>query len=79
MYTLVVPSLSTKFIKNSHQNLPVSQYLGTKLYMLFEIVLILGKQLFYLKILDFMQKHYSVVTFVHINLPKKPIFFHKLV
>ena len=23
MYTLVVPSLSTKFIKNSHQNLPV--------------------------------------------------------
>ena len=23
MYTLVVPSLSTKFIKNSHKNLPV--------------------------------------------------------
>ena len=23
MYTSVVPSLSTKFIKNSHQNLPV--------------------------------------------------------
>ena len=32
------------------------------------------KQLFYPKILDFMQKHYSVATFVHINLPPKPIF-----
>ena len=47
MYTLVVPSLSAKFIKNS-QNLPVF-YLGTKLDMLFkiaksvEIVIILGK------------------------------------
>ena len=37
MYILVVPSLSTKFIKNSHQNLPVSQYLGTKRDMLFDI------------------------------------------
>ena len=27
MYTLVVPSLSTKFIKNSHQNLPVQPWL----------------------------------------------------
>ena len=25
-------------------------------------------------ILDFVHKHYSVATFVHINLPKKPIF-----
>ena len=46
MYTLVVPSLSMRFIKNSHQNL------GTKLDMLFEIaksvkiVIVLGKQLF---------------------------------
>ena len=30
--------------------------------MLFEV------QLFYPKILDFMQKHYSVATIVHINL-----------
>ena len=29
-----------------------------------EIVIILGKQLFHPKLLDFMQKHYSVVTFV---------------
>ena len=34
MYTLVVPSLSTKFIKNSYQ---FRQYLGAKLDMLFEI------------------------------------------
>ena len=37
-------------------------HLVTKLDMLFEI------QLFYPKILDFMQKHYSVATIVHINL-----------
>ena len=42
MYTLVIPSLSTKFIENIHQNLPVqlvqfSQYSGTKLDMLLEI------------------------------------------
>ena len=41
MYTLVVTSLSTKFIKRPwitmHQNLPVYQCLGTKLDMLFEI------------------------------------------
>ena len=49
MYTLVVSSLSTKFIKNSHQNCQFGQYLGTKLDMLFEIakcveiVIILGK------------------------------------
>ena len=55
------------------------QYLGTKLDILFEtaksveIVIILGKQLFYPKVLDFMQKHYSVATFVHKYLPEKPI------
>ena len=37
--------------------------------------MILGKKLFYPKIVDFMQKHYPVATFVHINLPKKPIFY----
>ena len=37
MYTLVVSSLSKKFIKNSHQNVQVGQYLATKLDMLFEI------------------------------------------
>ena len=49
--------------------------------MLFEIaksvetVITLGRiQLFYPKIVVFMQKHYSVATFVQINLPKKPIF-----
>ena len=48
-YILMVPSLSEKFIKNSQQNLPISQYLGTKLDMLFkianlvEIVMILEK------------------------------------
>ena len=57
-----------------------SQYLGTKLGVLFEIVksvemvIILEKQLFYHKIVDFMQKHYSVTTFVHINLQKSPFF-----
>ena len=30
MYTLVVPSLSTTFIKNSHQNLPVWPIFGDK-------------------------------------------------
>ena len=30
--------------------------------------------LLYPKIVDFMQKHYSVATFVHINLAKKSIF-----
>ena len=53
---LVVPSLSTTFIKNSQKNLPV-QYSGQKLDMLFEIaksveiVIILGKKLFYPKFL----------------------------
>ena len=37
MYTLAVPYLPTKFIKNSHQICQVIQYLGTKLDMLFEI------------------------------------------
>ena len=37
MYTLVAPSLSTNLMKNSHQNCQFSQYLGTKLDMLFEI------------------------------------------
>ena len=37
-------------------------HLVTKLDVLFET------QLFYPKILDFMQKHYSVSTIVHINL-----------
>ena len=33
------------------------------------------KQLFFPKIVDFMQKkHHSVASFVHINLPKKLIF-----
>ena len=40
-----------------------------------EIVIILGKQLFYPKIVDFLQKHYSVATFFHINLPEKVNFF----
>ena len=40
-----------------------------------EIVIILEKnRYFYPKILDFMQKDYSLATFVHINLPKKPSF-----
>ena len=50
--------------------------------MLFEIakpvetVKILGKTaILSYRILDFMQKHYSVATFVHINLPKKNQFF----
>ena len=38
MCTSVTPSLSSKFIKNSHQNFPVYQYLGRKPGMLFEIV-----------------------------------------
>ena len=58
MFTSVVPSLSTKFTKISCQ---FSQYLGTKLNMVFEIaksveiVIILEKQLFYSEIVDFMQ------------------------
>ena len=43
-----------------------------------EIVIILGKKLFYPKMFYFMQKHDSVATFVHINLPKKSIVFYKL-
>ena len=44
-----------------------------------EIVIVLGKkQLFYPKILDFTQIHYSVATFVQINLPQKPIFFPEI-
>ena len=50
MYILVVPSLSTKFITNSHQNLPVYPIFRDKaLDMLFkiaksvEIVITLGK------------------------------------
>ena len=50
------------------------QYLGTKFDMLFEIAESVEIQLFYPKILDFTPKHYSVVTFVHINLPIKPTF-----
>ena len=48
MYTSIQVSLAMK-PTNSHQNLPVSHYLGTKLDMLFEIgkpvemVIILGK------------------------------------
>ena len=37
MYTLVVPSLSMKFIKIAIRICQFSQYLGTKLDMLFEI------------------------------------------
>ena len=37
MHTLVVPSLSTKFIKVAITICQFSQYLGTKLEMLFEI------------------------------------------
>ena len=71
MCTLMVPSLSTKFMKNSDQ---FSQYLGTKLDMLLEIaksvviVIILGKTAFYPRIVDFIQKHYPVATFIRINL-----------
>ena len=77
MYTLVVSSLSPKFIlKIATRIFQFIQYLRTKLDMLIEIaksvinkvVVILGKQLFYPKILDFIQKHYSVATFAHINL-----------
>ena len=39
----------------------------SEIAMSVEIVIILRKTA---KILDFMQKHYSVATFVHINLPK---------
>ena len=38
-----------------------------------EMVMILRRTTILLKILDFMQKHYSVATFVHVNLQKKPI------
>ena len=37
MHTLVVPSLSTKFIKVAITICQFSQYLGAKLEMLFEI------------------------------------------
>ena len=37
MYTLVVPSLSAKLIKIAARICQSSQYLGTKLDMLFEI------------------------------------------
>ena len=43
MYTLVVPSLSTKFIKIATRICQFSQYLGTRLDVLFEIAIILGK------------------------------------
>ena len=40
-----------------------------------EIVIILEKtDIFTPKILDFMQKDYSLATFVHINLPKSQVF-----
>ena len=39
-----------------------------------EVVMILGKQLPYPNILNFMQKQFSVATFAGINIPKKPIF-----
>ena len=78
--TLVVLSLSTKFIKIATKICQFNQYVGTKVDMLFEIVksveiiIILGKTAIYPKILHFKKKHYSVDTFVHINLPKKPFF-----
>ena len=57
-----------------------SQYLGIKLGMLFkmaksvEIIITLSKTSFFTPtILDYMQKHYSVATFVNINLPKRLI------
>ena len=49
MHTLVDPSMSTKFIKNSTKICQFSECLGTKLDMLFEIaksveiLIILGK------------------------------------
>ena len=43
-----------------------------------KIVIILRKTAILPKLLDFVQKHYSVFTFAHINLPKKG-FFYKLV
>ena len=82
MYTLVVPSLCTKFIKIANRICQFSQYLGTKLDVLFEvarsveIVTILGKTGILLKILNFIQKHYSVATFVCKNLPKMPFFLY---
>ena len=84
MYILVVPSLSTKFIKNSYQNCQFSLYLGTKLDMLLEIAksvetaLILGKQLFYPKIIDFMQKILFCCYLCPHKLKKNNNFFHKL-
>ena len=84
MYTLVVPSLSMKFIKIATKICQFSQYLGTKLDILFEIVksleivIILGKTaILPPKILNFMQKHYSVATFVT-KICQKPIFLQKL-
>ena len=77
MYTFGVPCLSTKATRICQ----FSQYLRTKLDMLFEtaksveIVIILGKTAIYPKIVDFIQKHYSVATFVHINLPKSQYFY----
>ena len=56
MYTLIVQSLFTKFIKIATGICQFSQYLGTKLDMLFEmvksveIVIILGKTAIYPKI-----------------------------
>ena len=81
MSTLVVPFLSFNVIKIATRICQFSQYLGTKLDMLFEIaksddiVIILGKTaIFYHKIFDFMQKHYSIATFVHTKLPQSQFF-----
>ena len=41
-----------------------------------EIVIILGKIAILQKILDFMQMQYTVATFVHINVPRKPFFLY---
>ena len=40
-----------------------------------EIVIMLGKTAIFPKIVDFIQKHHFVATFVHINLPKSPFFY----
>ena len=60
MYTLVVPFLSTKFIKIDIRICHFSQYLEAKFDMLFEITTSVEKQLSCPKILDFMPKDYSI-------------------
>ena len=78
MYTLVIPSFLPNSLKIVTRICKFKQYLGTKLDMQFEIAksveIVLEKQIFYPKLVDFLQKHCSVATFVYIILPKSKFF-----